>query len=127
MKEIWLIRHAESAANAGAVTSSPETIPLTEKGLQQARRVAAWFDKQPDIIAVSRYVVITHGQFIKAMMWLWWHKVEHNERESMSAFRAFMQGIGVPNAAIVKIRLMPNEDELYFSGVNTSHLSSNLI
>jgi broad specificity phosphatase PhoE len=56
MKEIWLIRHAESAANAGAVTSSPETIPLTEKGLQQARRVAAWFDKQPDIIAVSRYM-----------------------------------------------------------------------
>jgi broad specificity phosphatase PhoE len=216
MKEIWLIRHAESAANAGAVTSSPETIPLTEKGLQQARRVAAWFDKQPDIIAVSRYVrtqqtatplqelypttiskqwevqeftylapercrnttfaerkplvaaywsrndpdycdgvgaesfaefiqrarrtieqikcdnssfivVITHGQFIKAMMWLWWHKAEHSERESMSAFRAFMQGVGVPNAAIVKIRLMPNEDEFYFSGVSTSHLPSNLI
>ena len=30
--ERWLIRHAESAANAGAATSDPASIPLSEAG-----------------------------------------------------------------------------------------------
>ena len=216
MKEIWLIRHAESAANAGAVTSLPEPIPLTDRGLEQALCIAIYFDKQPDLIVVSPYLrakqtaapllelypdtilkqwnvqeftylsherchnttfaerqplvaaywsrnepyycdgrgaesfaefilrarrtieqiktdgaefiaIFTHGHFIQAMIWLLWQKVEDARSESMSAFRAFLQAVIVPNAAIVKIRLMPDADELYFSGVITSHLPSNLI
>ncbi|HKE59376.1 MAG TPA: histidine phosphatase family protein [Pyrinomonadaceae bacterium] len=56
MKEIWLIRHAESTANAGAATSQPATIPLTERGIEQARCVAASFTKQPDLVVLSPYL-----------------------------------------------------------------------
>lgn len=213
MKEIWLIRHAESEANAGVVTSFPESIPLTERGLEQARCVAEYFDKRPDLVAVSPYLrarqtaapllelypntivkqwsvqefdylahehcrnttfaerkplvaaywsrnephycdgggaesfadfilrvrrtveqikiddskfiaIFTHGHFIQAMMWLLWQRVEEVGTESMPAFHAFLQALVVPNAAIIKTRLMPGEDEFYFSGVITSHLSS---
>jgi len=55
MKEIWLIRHAESIANAGAATSQPSTIPLTDRGTQQAECVAASFTKQPDLVVLSPY------------------------------------------------------------------------
>jgi 2,3-bisphosphoglycerate-dependent phosphoglycerate mutase len=211
MKEIWLIRHAESTANAGAVTSLPETIPLTEKGFEQARYIASSFEKQPDLIIVSpflraretaaplleRYpnavlqewdvqeftylatercrnttfadrqplvaaywdrsepdycdgpgaesfaqfvlrakgmikriksdnssfiVVFTHGQLIQLTMWLLWHNVEEVGSKSMAAFRFFLKAIQVPNAAIIKLRLPSNEDQLYFSGAITSHL-----
>ncbi|HSE20298.1 MAG TPA: histidine phosphatase family protein [Pyrinomonadaceae bacterium] len=56
MKEIWLIRHAESTANAGAVTSLPDRIPLTERGFEQAKYVAMALDRQPDLIVVSPFL-----------------------------------------------------------------------
>ncbi len=40
-KNIILIRHAESQANAGGVTLTPESIELTKRGHQQAQSLAA--------------------------------------------------------------------------------------
>jgi broad specificity phosphatase PhoE len=216
MKEIWLIRHAESTANVGAVTSLPETIPLTERGFEQAECVASCFDKQPDLVVVSPFlraretaapllrrfpnavteewhvqeftylatercanttlsdrkplvaaywersepdycdgpgaesfaqfvtrvkemverlqtckanfiVVFTHGQLIQLTMWLLWHNVNDVSGKSMAMFRFFLQSIVVPNASIIKLRIMPIEDQRYFSGVITSHLLAQLI
>jgi probable phosphoglycerate mutase len=64
--------------------------------------------------------VFTHGQFIQATMWLRWSKIAEVTSESMEQFHAFLQALTVPNAAIIKIRL--EEDQLFFSGVITSHL-----
>jgi len=52
----WLIRHGESAANAGAVTTDPATIPLTEAGRDQARSIATTITRKPDLIVVSFYL-----------------------------------------------------------------------
>jgi len=213
MKEIWLIRHAQSTANAGAVTSLPETIPLTERGVEQAKRVASSFTKAPDLIVVSPFlraretavpllqrfpnvitqewnvqeftylatercrnttfdsrkplvaefwqrsepdycdgpgaesfshfvlrakdmieklktvdsefiVVFTHGQLIQLTMWLLWHNIQKVSSESMAAFRFFLQAIQVPNGAIIKLKFIDDEDQLYFSGVITRHLGN---
>lgn len=56
MKEIWLIRHAESLANAGAATSTPKEIPLSEKGFTQAQILAGSIVRRPDLIVVSPYL-----------------------------------------------------------------------
>ena len=52
----WLIRHGESAANAGAATTDPATIPLTPAGWDQAHEVAAGLSERPDLIVVSSYL-----------------------------------------------------------------------
>lgn len=56
MTEIWLIRHAESTANAGAVSHDPQTIPLTELGWQQARQLVDQFEQTPDLIISSPFL-----------------------------------------------------------------------
>lgn len=56
MKEIRLIRHAESLANTGAVTSTPQEIPLSEKGFGQAKILADAIAPRPDLIVVSPYL-----------------------------------------------------------------------
>ena len=40
--EIWLVRHGQSAANAGLPTDYPSAIPLTDKGHVQSREFAQW-------------------------------------------------------------------------------------
>ena len=55
-REFWLIRHAESTANAGAVSKDASSAPLTETGWQQARAVAARFERAPELIVVSPYL-----------------------------------------------------------------------
>ena len=52
----WLVRHDESAANAGAVTADPASIPLTEAGRDQARAIATMITRRPDLIVVSPYL-----------------------------------------------------------------------
>ncbi len=52
-KHITLIRHAESQANAGGVTMTPESIGLTEKGTQQAKALADALNVAPALIVVS--------------------------------------------------------------------------
>lgn len=56
MKEIWFIRHAESEANAGFVSSDPGAIPLTEKGRQQAIAVSKIIPETPSLIVDSPYI-----------------------------------------------------------------------
>jgi broad specificity phosphatase PhoE len=55
-KTIWLIRHGESAANAGLPTLSAESIPLTERGHGQAQRVAGSFSGDPSLIVTSPFL-----------------------------------------------------------------------
>ncbi|HPY41087.1 MAG TPA: histidine phosphatase family protein [Thiolinea sp.] len=56
MTTIWLIRHGESTANAGAVTHDPSSIPLTATGWQQARHLADQFEACPDLIVTSPFL-----------------------------------------------------------------------
>ncbi|MFY1664029.1 histidine phosphatase family protein [Pseudomonas sp. Pseu.R1] len=55
MKLVRLIRHGESAANAGAPTQDHQSIPLTKHGVDQARRVALSFATAPDLIVTSPF------------------------------------------------------------------------
>ena len=53
MKRVWLIRHAESVANVGGRTTTPETIALTDIGEQQAKKLADEMSEEPDLIVTS--------------------------------------------------------------------------
>ncbi|VVP47874.1 hypothetical protein PS838_05193 [Pseudomonas fluorescens] len=55
MKLVRLIRHAESAANAGLATAAPDSIPLTENGLYQARELAQSITSTPELIISSTF------------------------------------------------------------------------
>jgi 2,3-bisphosphoglycerate-dependent phosphoglycerate mutase len=55
MKDVWLIRHAESLANVGEATSSPGEIPLSNAGLRQASDLAQATAIRPDLIVYSPY------------------------------------------------------------------------
>lgn len=52
---LYLVRHGQSAANAGEVTHDPASIPLTETGREQARKLAAGLGVQPTAVIVSHY------------------------------------------------------------------------
>lgn len=56
MKNVRLIRHGESAANAGEPTRDHASIPLTAKGLEQARIVAHSHTSAPDLIVASPFL-----------------------------------------------------------------------
>lgn len=55
MKHVRLIRHGESAANAGKASLDHASIPLTPKGIEQARLVASSFTQAPDLIVASPF------------------------------------------------------------------------
>lgn len=55
MKHVRLIRHGESAANAGEASLDHASIPLTPKGIEQARLVASPFTLAPDLIVASPF------------------------------------------------------------------------
>ena len=214
MKEVWLIRHGESTANAGAATFSPESIPLTERGLAQARCVAEQVTRRPDLIVVSSFlrskqtaeplqarypdaaveewqvqeftylnpercrntsyldrkplvaaywsrndadycdgpgaesfsnllarsnttvgqiknldhdfvVVMSHGQFMRAVIWLLLHELEDMKIETMTGFHGFLEAVSIPNAAI--FRIAPNQGgQLWFSSIFGSYLPQEL-
>lgn len=52
---LLLVRHGESLANAGLPTSDPTTIPLTQRGHEQAEAIAANLAIKPDLIASSPF------------------------------------------------------------------------
>lgn len=56
MKEVWFIRHGESASNVGLKTSDTGTIPITEFGVQQAEALAKQINKKPDLIIHSNFL-----------------------------------------------------------------------
>jgi 2,3-bisphosphoglycerate-dependent phosphoglycerate mutase len=55
LKTIWLVRHGESTANAGAATDNHMTIPLSPKGKEQAKQVSLLFEQSPDLIITSPF------------------------------------------------------------------------
>lgn len=55
MKEIYLIRHGESVGNAGKSTADHRTMPLTERGWEQARTLADHLMVVPELIVVSPF------------------------------------------------------------------------
>lgn len=55
MKHVRLIRHGESAANAGKATLDHATITLTPKGVEQAQLVALSFNHAPALIVASPF------------------------------------------------------------------------
>jgi broad specificity phosphatase PhoE len=55
MKRVRLIRHAESAANAGLATTAPDSIPLTQNGHLQAQASADSIMFAPDLIISSPF------------------------------------------------------------------------
>lgn len=55
MKHVRLIRHGESAANAGEASLDHATIPLTPMGVGQACLVAGSFAQAPDLIVASPF------------------------------------------------------------------------
>lgn len=56
MPWVRLIRHAESAANAGLASSDPASIPLTEHGHAQAEALCRSIDFTPALIVVSPFL-----------------------------------------------------------------------
>jgi len=55
MLKIWLIRHGESTANAGAVTNNHKTIPLSFIGQEQAKQISLSFQESPTLIITSPF------------------------------------------------------------------------
>ena len=53
--QLILIRHGESAGNAGLRTADHRTIPLTERGREQAEALAQTWEVTPDVIYLSPF------------------------------------------------------------------------
>lgn len=55
--KIWIVRHAQSAANRGDISTTRHCdIPLSPDGMAAAREFAEKFDRTPDLIIVSPYL-----------------------------------------------------------------------
>jgi broad specificity phosphatase PhoE len=52
----WLVRHGQSASNAGLPAVGAGNVPLTELGHRQARALAARVEQQPDLLIVSPFI-----------------------------------------------------------------------
>jgi broad specificity phosphatase PhoE len=52
----WLVRHGQSASNAGLPAVGHGEVPLTALGQEQAREVARRVDRQPDRLIVSPFL-----------------------------------------------------------------------
>jgi 2,3-bisphosphoglycerate-dependent phosphoglycerate mutase len=52
----WLVRHGQSASNAGLPAVGHGEVPLTALGREQAREVARRVDRQPDRLIVSSFL-----------------------------------------------------------------------
>lgn len=213
-KTILFIRHAESVANAGLATASPDSIPLTEKGIEQSKLLAGFLHDDPQLIVVSSFLrakqtatplierftdsevetwnvheftylsqkkcghssmadrkplvkefwqrsdpdycdgdgaesfadfiervretvhklensphqtiaVVTHGQFIRAVMWLLLTGKKEMNPSAMSKFFNFLEAVPFPNTAYLKISF--GGEEKYISSILTDHLSQSLI
>lgn len=55
MSIAWLVRHAESQANAGGRTTDPAQIELTPRGQKQAQCLASIVMHPPDLVVTSPY------------------------------------------------------------------------
>ncbi len=55
MTQVWVFRHAESLANAGAKTLDPEGIPLTARGKDDAVKLASSLRDAPQKLIISPF------------------------------------------------------------------------
>ena len=53
---VWLVRHGESAANAGLPSRTHDSVALTERGQAQAQAVAQRVAEPPALLVVSPYL-----------------------------------------------------------------------
>ncbi len=212
MPIVWLIRHAESEANAGLPTFGPAQIPLTTRGFEQARHIAARFEQAPSLIVVSPYLrtqqtaqptierfptaesqvwpiqeftylspgrcqnttvkdrrpmveayweradptyvdgkgaesfssllgrasglverlrhydddfiaVFTHGQFIRALVWILLTGSTGQAAETMRQFHAFASAFPIPNASMLRMKL---DETIWLSPVDVDHIPAEL-
>ena len=56
VREAWLIRHAESVANAGGRTREAPSYSLTDRGFRQADHLAEALPTDADLVVISPYV-----------------------------------------------------------------------
>lgn len=56
MKEVWFIRHAESASNAGLKTTDSVAIPITGFGAKQAEALASLINRKPELIIHTKFL-----------------------------------------------------------------------
>ncbi|SFM19007.1 Histidine phosphatase superfamily (branch 1) [Pelosinus propionicus DSM 13327] len=56
VKKVWLIRHGQSTANAGAATENHITIPLSVDGQEQAKQISLSFQETPILIITSPFL-----------------------------------------------------------------------
>ena len=206
---VHLIRHAESEANVGLSSSSPDLIPLTEKGVLQAKQVSDSVTFVPDLIVVSPFLrakqtaaplierfpsasvqswavqeftylsetrcghstpeerkplvdeywrqgdpdycdggnsesfrtfisrvretlrklerspqkiiaVVSHGQFIRAGLWLILTGRNEINQSALREYHAFLQAVPLPNTARFSIWL--NENQTFLSSISAAHL-----
>ncbi len=54
-KMIWIVRHGESTANAGGITSDHKTIPLSAHGQTQAQDLSLSYPEPPTLIITSPF------------------------------------------------------------------------
>jgi broad specificity phosphatase PhoE len=54
--KLFLVRHGESASNAGLVTEGPVENPITEKGRGEAQTLANLWGGRPDLIVTSPFI-----------------------------------------------------------------------
>jgi 2,3-bisphosphoglycerate-dependent phosphoglycerate mutase len=55
LREAWLIRHAESVANAGGRTREAPSYSLTDRGFRQAEQLGQVLPKEVDLVVLSPY------------------------------------------------------------------------
>lgn len=67
--------------------------------------------------------VFTHEQFIKALIWEVLHPKKTFDSKFMNEFQKFMLSFGVPNTAVMKLRIEAN-GEFYIGKIETSHLEN---
>ena len=56
IRRVWLIRHGQSESNAGLPTNGPGAAPLTERGREEAERMAAAFSEPPELVISSPFL-----------------------------------------------------------------------
>jgi broad specificity phosphatase PhoE len=52
----WLVRHGQSASNAGLPAVGQDDVPLTALGVEQACEIARRVERQPDLLIVSPFL-----------------------------------------------------------------------
>jgi broad specificity phosphatase PhoE len=65
-------------------------------------------------------VVFSHGRFIRALLWAILTQSTEASPRRMRQFNAFIGSFSVPNGSILKLQVESNE--IWFSGIDTTHL-----